>query len=121
VIDRFRRVDFGRIEWAVTIDDPKTSVKPRTVNVVQTLLADSELLESFCDNHEETLEHRRIDPAPPEPPSQRTMTTPNAGTTRALSDSNQVSRVIGAIEVIRGMVGLVAGGYFCGSPRGRRA
>jgi hypothetical protein len=72
VIDRFRRVDFGHIEWSLTIDDPKAFVKPWTVSVVLTLLADSELLESFCDNHEKTMEHRLIDPAPPEPPSPRT-------------------------------------------------
>ena len=33
------------------------------------LRADTELLESFCDSHAKTMEHRRIDPAPPEPPS----------------------------------------------------
>ena len=33
------------------------------------LMADTELLESFCDNHQLTLEHRQVAPAPPEPPS----------------------------------------------------
>jgi hypothetical protein len=33
------------------------------------MLPDTELLESFCDNHQQTLEHRSVEPAPPEPPS----------------------------------------------------
>jgi hypothetical protein len=69
VIDRFRRVDFGHIEWAVTIDDPKAFLKPWTVNVPLTLVTDTELLEGFCDNHDKTMEHRRLTPMPPEPAS----------------------------------------------------
>lgn len=48
---------------------PKAFVKPFTVTTQLTYQADTELLESFCDNHEKSMEHRRIDPAPPEPPS----------------------------------------------------
>jgi len=33
------------------------------------LLPDTDLLESFCDDHQQTLEHRSVPPAPPEPPS----------------------------------------------------
>jgi hypothetical protein len=69
VIDRFRRVDFGHIEWMLTIDDPKAFLKRWTTRVMLTLVPDSELLEGFCDNHEKTMEHRRITPPPPEPPS----------------------------------------------------
>ena len=69
VIDRFRRVDFGHIEWALTIDDPKAFLKPWTSHIQLTLAADTELLEGFCDNHDKTMEHRRITPAPEEPPS----------------------------------------------------
>jgi hypothetical protein len=69
VVDRFRRVDFGHIEWTLTIDDPKAFLKPWTTKILLTLVADSELLEAFCDNHDKTMEHRRITPAPPEPPS----------------------------------------------------
>ncbi len=69
VTERFRRRDFGHIDLAITIDDPKAFVRPWTVRTVLTFLADTELLEAFCDNHEKTLEHRRMTPAPPEPPS----------------------------------------------------
>jgi hypothetical protein len=69
VTECFRRRDFGHIDLAITIDDPKAFVKPFTVTTELTYQADTELLESFCDNHEKSMEHRRVDPAPPEPPS----------------------------------------------------
>lgn len=71
VTERFRRRDFGHIDLSITIDDAKAYVKPWTVTTVLTYQADSEMLESFCDNHDKTMEHRRIEPAPPEPPSPR--------------------------------------------------
>lgn len=69
VTERFRRRDFGHIDLAITIDDPKAFVKPFTITTQLTYQADTELLESFCDNHEKSMEHRRIDPPLPEPPS----------------------------------------------------
>jgi hypothetical protein len=70
VTERIRRLDVGRLELTITIDDPKAFVKPWTVRVPFRLLADSELLEGSCAGHEKTMEHRRIDPPPPEPPSE---------------------------------------------------
>jgi hypothetical protein len=69
VTERFRRTDFGHMELAVTINDPKAYLKPWTIKAPMHLLPDTELLEVFCDGHEKTMEHRRITPAPPEPPS----------------------------------------------------
>ncbi|PYS55354.1 MAG: hypothetical protein DMG13_04380 [Acidobacteria bacterium] len=69
VTERFRRTDFGHIELTITIDDPKAYLKPWTVKTALNLVPDTELLEGSCDNHEKTMEHRRIPPAPPEPPS----------------------------------------------------
>lgn len=69
VTERFRRRDFGHIDLAITINDPKAFVKPWTVTTVLTLQADTEILESFCDNHDKTMEHRRIGTPPVEPPS----------------------------------------------------
>ena len=69
VTERFRRLDVGHLELAITIDDPKAYLKPWTAKRVLPLMADTELLESFCDNHQLTLEHRQVAPAPPEPPS----------------------------------------------------
>ena len=69
VTERIRRLTIGQMEMVITIDDPKAYVKPWTVRVPFRLIADSELLEGSCDGHEKTMEHRRVDPAPPEPPS----------------------------------------------------
>lgn len=69
VTERFRRLDLGRMELTVTINDPKAYVKPWTVRAMVYLLPDTELLEAFCENQDKTMEHRRIDPPPPEPPS----------------------------------------------------
>ena len=69
VTERFRRADFGRIDLTIVINDPKAFVKPWTVKTVLALQPDTEILESFCDNHDKTMEHRRITPPAPEPPS----------------------------------------------------
>ena len=69
--ERFRRITVGQMELTVTIADPKAYIKPWQFTVPLRLVADLELLESYCENHAKTMEHRRIDPAPPEPPSPR--------------------------------------------------
>ena len=69
VTERFRRVDFGRLELTITIDDPKAYLRPWTITAPFDFLPDTELVEVACDGHEKTMEHRRIDPPPPEPPS----------------------------------------------------
>ena len=67
--ERFRRTDFGHIELEITIDDPKAYLKPWTARGVLNLRPDTELLEAFCDGHNKTMEHRRIEAPSPEPPS----------------------------------------------------
>jgi hypothetical protein len=69
VTERFRRTDFGHMELAITIDDPKAYLKPWTAKAMLNLLPDTELLEAFCDSHDRTMEHRSVTPAVPEPPS----------------------------------------------------
>ena len=69
VTERFRRTDFGHMELTITINDPKAYVKPWTAKTMLNLLPDTELLEAFCDAHDKTMEHRRITPPSPEPPS----------------------------------------------------
>ena len=70
VTERFRRVDLGHIDLQVTIDDPKAYAKPWTIRAPLTLQADTELMEFFCNNHDKSMEHRRISDAS-EPPSPR--------------------------------------------------
>jgi hypothetical protein len=69
VTERFRRVNFGHTDLAITIDDPKAYLKPWTATVKLRLLPDTDLIESFCDDHERTMPHRAVTPAPPEPHS----------------------------------------------------
>jgi hypothetical protein len=56
VIERFQRSDFGHMEIAVTIDDPKAYTKPWAANLKVHLLPDTELLEMTCENSK-GLEH----------------------------------------------------------------
>jgi hypothetical protein len=70
VTERFRRTDFGHMQLTITIDDRKAFLKPWTVQARLTLLPDTELVEAFCDNHDKTMQHRRIE-AVTEPPSPR--------------------------------------------------
>jgi len=48
--ERFRRRDFGHIDFEMTIDDAKTFTLPFTFKAVKTLAADTELLETICEN-----------------------------------------------------------------------
>jgi hypothetical protein len=50
VIERFRRIDFGNMAIAMTIDDPKAYTKPWTGKMTVHLLPDTELLEVTCEN-----------------------------------------------------------------------
>jgi hypothetical protein len=67
--ERFRRTDFGHMELAITINDPKAYLKPWTARTALNLLPDTELIEAFCDDHAKTMEHRSTAPPLPEPPS----------------------------------------------------
>ena len=69
VTERFQRTDFGHMGLTITITDPKAYLKPWTVRTIMHLQPDTELIEAFCDQHEKTLQHRRITPPLPEPPS----------------------------------------------------
>jgi hypothetical protein len=49
--ERYRRVDFGHMEVAVTFEDPGTFVKPFHMNVKLDLAPQEELLEYVCENN----------------------------------------------------------------------
>jgi hypothetical protein len=71
VTEGFQRIDVGHMKLTITINDPKAYLKPWTVTAMLNLLPDTDLFEAFCDGHDKTMEHRRIAPAPLEPPSPR--------------------------------------------------
>ena len=55
--ERFHRIDFGHLEVRLTFDDPETYTRPFTITLKQHLLADSDLLESFCAENEKDAAH----------------------------------------------------------------
>jgi hypothetical protein len=69
VTERFKRTDFGHIALTVTIDDPKAFVKPWTNTIPLTFQADTELLDSYCDNQMQILKTWSYPKPSPEPPS----------------------------------------------------
>jgi hypothetical protein len=58
VEERFHRRDFGHMDVAVTITDPKTFTKPFTINFVEELLPDTDLLEHYCLEAESDARHQ---------------------------------------------------------------
>jgi hypothetical protein len=53
ITERFRRVNYGRLEIELTVDDPKAYTKPFTVRVEQRLMTDgSELIEFICHENQ---------------------------------------------------------------------
>src|SRR5215510_13567753 len=56
VTERFRRVDFGHIQYQITYDDPETLTKPLTVSLAVNYRADTDMLESVCnENNRDTV------------------------------------------------------------------
>jgi hypothetical protein len=50
ITERFRRRDFGHMDLDMTIDDPKAFARPFTLHIDKTLMPDTDLLESICEN-----------------------------------------------------------------------
>jgi hypothetical protein len=57
VTERFRRRDFGHMEIASTIDDPMAYKKPWSFTQPLTLMADTDLLETVCNENNTDLPH----------------------------------------------------------------
>jgi hypothetical protein len=54
VRERIRRPDYGHLEIAVTVDDPKAYAKPWTINLKQRIVVDTELVDEFCVENEKS-------------------------------------------------------------------
>ena len=57
VVERFRRVNFGRLEIELTVDDPRAYTAPWTITLKQFLVPDTELLDYSCLENEKDLPH----------------------------------------------------------------
>lgn len=52
-VERFRRRDFGHLDYEVTFDDPKMYTKPFTVKIPHDLLPDADVFENYCENEKD--------------------------------------------------------------------
>ena len=57
VIERFTRPTIGRMDISVTIDDKKASTRPWDVKMSWTLIPDTDLIESICEENSKDLPH----------------------------------------------------------------
>ncbi len=57
VVERFRRPTFGRLEIAITIDDPVYYTRPWTATTNARLTPDTELFEFICNENEKSTPH----------------------------------------------------------------
>jgi hypothetical protein len=53
VVERFRRRDFGHLDYEITFNDPKMYTKPFTVKIPHELLPDSDIFENYCENEKD--------------------------------------------------------------------
>jgi hypothetical protein len=54
LVERFKRVNVGRMDLALTVDDPKFYTRPWNVALGFDLMADTDLFEDMCDNNKWT-------------------------------------------------------------------
>jgi hypothetical protein len=57
ITEKFRRVNYGRLEVEVTVNDPKAYTKPWTVTLAQKIMVDTDLLEYYCNDNEKDRAH----------------------------------------------------------------
>ena len=55
--ERFRRVNYGRLEIDVTVNDPKAYTRPWTVKLNQLIVLNTELLDYHCLDNEKDAVH----------------------------------------------------------------
>ena len=55
--ERYRRLDFGHMEIEITLNDPQVYARPWTVALSAELTADTDLLESVCNESHTSLAH----------------------------------------------------------------
>jgi len=55
VTERFRRVDFGHMQFQITFDDPETLTRPLTISLAVRYAPDTEMMESVCENERDTV------------------------------------------------------------------
>jgi hypothetical protein len=57
LIERYRRPDFGHLQYEITVDDPGAYTKPWTIQKASDLSREDALMEYICDENERDREH----------------------------------------------------------------
>jgi hypothetical protein len=57
VTERFRRTDFGHMQFQITFDDPETLAKPLTISLAVNYAADTDMLENVCNENNQDRVH----------------------------------------------------------------
>ena len=57
VTETFRRVDFGHMQFQITYTDPKMLTKPLSIPLAVTYAADTDMLETVCNENEKDTRH----------------------------------------------------------------
>jgi hypothetical protein len=57
ITERFRRVNYGKLEIRLTVDDSKAYTAPWTVTLNQFIVLDTELLDYVCQENEKDVAH----------------------------------------------------------------
>ena len=57
ITEKFQRVNYGRLEIELTVEDLKTYTKPWTVKMVQTIKLDTDLLDKIMLENEKDIKH----------------------------------------------------------------
>jgi hypothetical protein len=57
ITERFQRVNYGRLEIEVTVDDPKAYTQPWTIKLNQLIVLNTELLDYYCLDNERDATH----------------------------------------------------------------
>jgi hypothetical protein len=57
VTERFRRIDFGHMQFQITYDDPLTLTRPLTFSLSVTYAADTDMLEYVCNESDRNKVH----------------------------------------------------------------
>lgn len=57
VTERFRRTDFGHMQFQITFDDPETLTKPLSFSLKVTYVPDTDMLENVCNESDRNKVH----------------------------------------------------------------
>jgi hypothetical protein len=57
ITERYKRVNFGRLEIEITIDDPKAYTKPWSVKINHDIAVDTPMIDYFCNENEKDVPH----------------------------------------------------------------